>query len=99
MAFEQYKGRCIGTLLKYLYEYTPKADTFIFENGKVHNDRNQKDLVATYFWMNDADVPIFKFTKKYKYLYRAQSRDIHLIIGIEIYFTFGYDAYIKYINK
>lgn len=80
MAYEGYEGRCVGTLLRYLYRYSHMADQWIFDTKKVYGDYGCKNLIATYHWMNDTNIPIFKFTKEYKHLYGVQS--MHLKYNI-----------------
>ncbi|MFA5234729.1 MAG: hypothetical protein WC390_10050 [Sulfurimonas sp.] len=58
MFFSEYKGRCIGRLMHFLYHYHTMFDSCQMGDGKV---AYYGDLVATYTWDGDTDIPTFVF--------------------------------------
>lgn len=60
--YDQYRGRCIGRLLRFLWEYDKRADELVF-----HSDIHGPSITlygkpyANYTWDGDTDVPTFKF--------------------------------------
>lgn len=74
MAYSSYKGRCVGRLLHFLYDYTKQADGFCFAGNKVYADSKCKKLVATFIWDGNTDVPTFQFVGEFKSLETQQSQ-------------------------
>lgn len=68
MAYEGYKGQCIGRLMYFLYKYSHEFDRMMFDGkGNVlqHSLDPDSTIVATYTWDNDgdSDVPTFEFKR------------------------------------
>lgn len=64
MSFWNYRGRCIGRVIHFLYHY---AGMSVAEYATIGSDRVEYrgKTFATYTWSNDfgkVDVPIFTFT-------------------------------------
>lgn len=64
--YANYRGRCIGRLLHFMYDYSIKdCDICIFD-GKSQAITVRGKLLATYEWDkdeqgNDTDIPTFEF--------------------------------------
>lgn len=72
MAYEYYKGRCIGRLLHFLYKYDMNhADTVLF--GSEEDITCNGEPYADYVWCLDTDIPIFTFLGKFAYLNDIQA--------------------------
>lgn len=85
MAYGEYRGRSIGRLLRFLYEYSHLADGWVFGNNNnilSHNGPNP-EVVATYEWDGDSDTPTFKFTQEYEYLNSQQNNYKSIILDRE----------------
>lgn len=60
--YTRYKGRCIGRLLRFLWEYDKNADRMVF-----HGENSNPMITflgkpyANYSWDEDTDVPTFEF--------------------------------------
>jgi len=69
MAFEQYRGRCVGRLMRFCYKLTHHSDSWKFgykdDVGTIYNS-NESEVVATYSWEDDTDIPVFKWSPKYE---------------------------------
>jgi len=84
MAYSHYKGRCVGRLLHFLYDYTTQADSFCFASGKVFSNSKCNEVVATYTWENNTDIPTFQFSELYSRLTLQQNfRKPFLIKSLE----------------
>ena len=68
MAFEKYKGRCIGRLMYFLYDYYRETDRAIFfTSGKDPMITLFGEPFANYEWDGDTDIPTFTFLGRGKY--------------------------------
>lgn len=87
MAYGDYRGQCVGRLLRFLYDYhSMLAETVIFhDDGKITDRHDNGDVIATYTWNNDGDgdIPTFEFTPKFGYLREVQARRQPEIIKYE----------------
>jgi len=79
MAFEEYKGQCVGRLMYFLYKYTYQSDSWQMGDGKVYSN---KKVIATYTWDNDddSDYLTFVFNGNYEWLNKEQERNKEQII-------------------
>ena len=84
MAFAEYRGRCIGRLMHFLYAYIPKSDYAIF------SDKKESPMItlfgqpfADYEWDGDTDIPTFTFLGEYKYLKEKQEREKLYLLRVE----------------
>lgn len=66
MAYSEYRGRCVGRLMHFLYPMLNNADSrFEFSgDGKTVHDRFSSEPFATYEWIDDTDIPRFTFSEK-----------------------------------
>lgn len=83
MAFGQYKGRCIGRLMRFLYDYCIKSAECIFHG------ENEDPMItlygepfANYIWDGDSDIPTFTFLGEYEYLNKVQERKKEYILEL-----------------
>jgi len=61
MAFGQYKGRCVGRLMHFLYPISHLFDyNAKFGDGKIYWGFNGP-CIATFDWEEDSDFPIVDF--------------------------------------
>ena len=73
MAYIEYKGRCIGRLMRFLYEYDMRSDECVF-----HGEKEDPMITlfgkpyANYTWDGDTDVPTFTFLGEFGFLERSQ---------------------------
>lgn len=70
MTYENYEGRSIGRLLYFLSKYGPRVDTFIIGEGKV--EKSHGELIGTYTWDDDTDIPTFVFINEYNHFNTMQ---------------------------
>jgi len=83
--YNHYRGRCIGRLLRFLWEYDKNADRLIFhgENVTPMITRYGKPY-ANYTWDGDSDTPTFEFLCEDKiWLLRVQENKKKDIIKFE----------------
>lgn len=70
MAYLSYRGRCIGRLMAFCYKLTSQSDCWKFgfdsNKGGYVKDSSEKEIIATYTWEEDTDIPIFVWSDKYK---------------------------------
>ena len=59
-----------GRLLYFLYKYTHRADSFIIDDDRV--EERSGELIATYTWDENIDIPTFKFEGDYYSLNNVQ---------------------------
>lgn len=68
MAYNGYRGQCVGRILCFLYRMNPNIgeNCYIGENS-VSLDPYMNEPLATFTWNNDGDgdVPIMTFTEQY----------------------------------
>jgi len=64
MAFEQYKGQCLGRLLYFLYEFNHSFDHCTYGNGEGFLG---KEKVVTWEWKGLTDVPEIKFHGRFEH--------------------------------
>ena len=83
MAFERYKGRSIGRLMYFLYQYCIKSDECIFHG------ENKTPMItlwgkpfANYTWDEDTDIPTFNFLGKWKNLNKVQKNKKEIILEV-----------------
>ena len=76
MAYGEYKGRCVGRLLHFLYRYNHNADVAIFHDPK-HDPMITlwNKPFANYTWDGDTDVPTFTFLGDFKHFAAVQERE------------------------
>ncbi len=84
MAFGQYRGRTIGRVMHFLYEYDMRSDECIF-HGEAENPMITLDgkPYANYTWDEDTDVPTFTFFKEFGYLEKSQNYKKPYILEVE----------------
>ena len=61
MAYENYSGRCIGTIMKYLYPWNYRSNYWEFDAGQIIKNGT---VLGAYSWLSGTDVPIFNFYDK-----------------------------------
>lgn len=71
--YSSYKGRCVGRLLFFLFQYHPLGDECVFHG----QDKSPMITLlgkpfADYRWDGDSDVPTFKFFGEFSYLENVQ---------------------------
>lgn len=71
MFYGQYKGRCLGCLLKYIAQYagTHIASHVILSGNGLFT--LYREPFATYIWLED-DTPYFVFSEAYTFLNMKQ---------------------------
>ncbi len=84
MAFNQCEGRCIGRLMKFLYEYDLRSDECIF-----HGEKEDPMITlhgkpyANYTWDGKTDIPTFTFLSESERLGRIQAHNKPYLLIIE----------------
>jgi len=73
--YSQYTGRSIGRLMHFLYDiyHMTHADSYKLGDGNVTYGN---DVIATYTWLDDTDVPRFTFSDSNSYLNKKQEEVI-----------------------
>ena len=75
MAYAEYKGRCVGRLMYFLYAYNHITDECLFSGSKespmITLFGNPFD---NYEWDGDTDIPTFTFLGKYIHLNDVQEQ-------------------------
>ena len=95
MAYHGYKGKCVGRLMRFLYEYSRRSDEWKFsikdEMGLVL-DQSEKNVIAEFSWCDHvnilfgnkyvivADVPLFMFRGEWKYLNVVQVEKLNNLL-------------------
>lgn len=79
MAFGQYKGRCVGRLMRFLYAYDNRSDEAIFHGHEYQEKYGAMVTLsgrpyANYTWDGDTDVPTFCFLGDFGWLNKVQTR-------------------------
>jgi hypothetical protein len=80
MAYGNYKGRCLGRLMHFLYKHTMRSDEWIFHFDKIelwdgHCTHGQNGPVTCYWqWLGNTDIPRFKFVGNYETLNECTER-------------------------
>ena len=73
MAYKEYKGRCIGRLMSFLYEYHHRTDECVFyEEDKDPMITLWGRPFANYVWDGDTDIPTFTFLGEWEFLNEIQ---------------------------
>lgn len=76
MAFGEYKGRCIGRLMHFLYEIDTRSDSAIFGDGKTSPMITLHGKpYADYVWDGDSDIPTFTFLGEFAHLDQKQAME------------------------
>lgn len=84
MAYSSYKGQCVGRLIHFMYETNRNlGELSYFGDGSITRDPYGKELIATYEWNNDGDIPLFTFVGKYQIYQEAYERAKNEIIKHE----------------
>jgi hypothetical protein len=68
MAYEGYRGRCIGRLMQFCYKMTCFSDSWCFGNGTISNSAEGK-VIGHFAWEGNTDIPLFCFTDSYYTIY------------------------------
>lgn len=90
MAFNQYRGRNIGRLMRFLYEYDMGSDAYgIFSSNNRITYRHDGPLYATYTWDGDTDVPTFEFHGQFAHLNKVQEQKKPRIVEYELMYLYG----------
>ena len=94
MAYLSYRGRCIGRLMAFCYKLTHQSDCwkFGFKDGIGYiKDFSEKNIIATYTWEDDTDIPIFNWSEEYK-IFESFSRAKEEVLAYDMS-SFGKGLY------
>ena len=74
MAFGEYKGRCLGRLMHFLYEIDTNSDLAIFSSkDKTPMITLHGKPYADYVWDGDTDIPTFTFLGRFAHFNQTQA--------------------------
>ena len=65
MSYMQYRGRCIGRIMSFLYQMDKTSDSWARIDGKKQIFYHDT-LFASYEYLGDTDIPVFKFEKNFE---------------------------------
>lgn len=87
MAYGEYRGQCVGRLLRFLYYYAPMiSENAIFHpDGKITDGHEGPVIAEEVTWNNDGDgdIPHFKFSSSYNHLKAVQDSTKQKLIDYE----------------
>jgi hypothetical protein len=77
MAYLEYRGRCVGRIMAFMFRMSPSEyERFLFGDGKIYYgygaNGGNGPLLATYTWDEDTDIPILEFTPEFKDKYDGE---------------------------
>jgi len=79
--YGQYTGRSLGRVIHFLYDVYGciRADSFTVGDGVVKWGR---DIIATYVWIDDTDIPRFTFHSGYRSYDKKQEETIKQLLEV-----------------
>jgi hypothetical protein len=68
MAFGEYRGRCIGRVMRFLYEIDIRSDECIFGPERTLTIGHEGPLYASYSWRDNTDIPEIVYHGQFAHL-------------------------------